>query len=86
MVVQPECVCAGTGGRVPTWRMIPGSSTESLALDVALQCRVPFDVVHRAAHLFKVGICCPHLCQTLMACIVWGQQGVALYVVKSQQV
>ena len=42
------------GGRVPTWRMVPGSSTESLALDVALQCQVPQEIVHRAAHLFKV--------------------------------
>ena len=42
------------GGRVPTWRMVPGSSTESLALDVALQCQVPSDIVHRAAHLYKV--------------------------------
>ena len=45
---------AGMGGRVPTWRMVPGSSTESLALDVALQCQVPPDIVQRAAHLFKV--------------------------------
>ncbi|DBA71802.1 TPA: hypothetical protein ACH3X2_010996 [Trebouxia sp. C0005] len=43
----------GMGGRVPTWRMVPGSSTESLALDVALQCQVPPDIVQRAAHLFK---------------------------------
>lgn len=62
------------GGRVPTWRMVPGSSTESLALDVALQCQVPADIVQRAAHLFKVspvkppsrtplcseGFCAPH--------------------------
>ncbi len=34
--------------------MVPGSSTESLALDVALQCQVPPDIVQRAAHLFKV--------------------------------
>lgn len=39
---------------MPTWRMVPGSSTESLALDVALQCQVPPDIVQRAAHLFKV--------------------------------
>jgi len=45
---------AGMGGRVPTRRMVPGSSTESLALDVALQCQVPPDIVQRAAHLFKV--------------------------------
>ncbi len=45
---------AGMGGRVPTWRMVPGSSTESLALDVALQCKVPPEIVQRAAHLFKV--------------------------------
>ncbi len=46
---------AGVGGRVPTWRMVPGSSTESLALDVALQCGVPLPVVQRAAELWKVG-------------------------------
>ena len=39
---------------MPTWRMVAGSSTESLALDVALQCQVPADIVQRAAHLFKV--------------------------------
>ena len=48
-------VGAGVGGRVPTWRMVPGSSTESLALDVALQCGVPLPVVQRAAELWKVG-------------------------------
>ena len=46
---------AGVGGRVPTWRIVPGSSTESLALDVALQCGVPLPVVQRAAELWKVG-------------------------------
>lgn len=45
---------AGIGGRVPTWRMVPGSSSESLALDVALQCQVPPEIVYRAAQLFKV--------------------------------
>ncbi|KAL3131455.1 hypothetical protein ABBQ38_007763 [Trebouxia sp. C0009 RCD-2024] len=44
---------AGMGGRVPTWRMVEGSSSESLALDVALQCQVPPEIVRRAAHLFK---------------------------------
>ena len=39
---------------MPTWRMVAGSSTESLALDVALQCQVPADIVQRAAYLFKV--------------------------------
>lgn len=34
--------------------MVPGSSSESLALDVALQCQVPPDIVYRAAQLFKV--------------------------------
>lgn len=64
------------GGRAPTWRMVPGSSSESLALDVALQCQVPPDIVYRAAQLFKVqnlshppppdllavslGNCCPY--------------------------
>ena len=49
-----EICLAGMGGRVPTWRMVAGSSTESLALDVALQCQVPADIVQRAAYLFKV--------------------------------
>lgn len=52
---ENELMCAMcTGGRVPAWHMVPGSSTKSLALDVALQCLVPFDVVQKAAHLFKV--------------------------------
>ena len=34
--------------------MVPGISSESLALDVALQCQVPPDIVYRAAQLFKV--------------------------------
>lgn len=62
MLTKPEVVtvvvclwvCAGMGGRVPTWRMVEGSSSESLALDVALQCQVPPEIVLRAAHLFKV--------------------------------
>ena len=51
-----EICLAGMGGRVPTWRMVAGSSTESLALDVALQCQVPADIVQRAAYLFKVSV------------------------------
>lgn len=68
------------GGRVPTWRMVPGSSSESLALDVALQCQVPPEIVYRAAQLFKVQplkssasprpplfpFCCPY---TAMFCV-----------------
>jgi hypothetical protein len=37
--------------RAPTWRIVPGSSTESLALEVATKCRLPPEVVDRAAHL-----------------------------------
>ncbi|KAK9832926.1 hypothetical protein WJX74_001881 [Apatococcus lobatus] len=38
-------------GRKPTWKMVEGTSKESLALDVALQWRVPAAVVRRAASL-----------------------------------
>jgi hypothetical protein len=38
--------------RKPTWRVVPGVSTESLALDVARRCRLPPAVVARAAQLF----------------------------------
>lgn len=38
--------------RFPTWRMVPGSSTESLALEVAAECRLPPRVVGRAAELY----------------------------------
>ena len=46
----------GMGRRVPTWRIVPGSSTESLALDVALNCAVPPAIVRRAGELYQVGL------------------------------
>lgn len=40
------------GGRAATLRMLPGSCTESLALDVARANRLPAPVLDRARHLF----------------------------------
>lgn len=43
-------------GRSPkraTWRILPGVCTDSLALEVALACRVPSQVVQRAATLYS---------------------------------
>jgi len=39
--------------RRPTWRILPGESKESLALDVARQCRLPEETLTRAAELYK---------------------------------
>ena len=38
--------------RRPTWRIVPGTSTESMALDVARRCRLPPEVVARAEELY----------------------------------
>ena len=44
---------AGAWRRRPTWRIVPGVSTESLALEVANRCRLPPRVVARAAQLYE---------------------------------
>lgn len=44
---------SGVARRRPTWRMVPGTSTESLALSVAQECRLPEEVVARAAELYE---------------------------------
>ena len=36
----------------PTWRMVPGASVESLALEVAASQKLPDTVLHRAADLY----------------------------------
>ena len=38
----------------PTWQITPGSSTESLALDVARQCKLPQETVQRATELYNM--------------------------------
>ncbi len=38
----------------PTCRMVPGQSTESLALEVAARSGLPSDIVDRAAQLYQV--------------------------------
>jgi hypothetical protein len=38
----------------PTWRMVPGVSTISLAFDVARRCAVPEPVILRAEELYEV--------------------------------
>ncbi|KAI3431602.1 hypothetical protein D9Q98_004652 [Chlorella vulgaris] len=37
----------------PTWRIVEGVSTESLALDVARRCRMPANVTDRAEQLYE---------------------------------
>ena len=39
----------------PTCRMVPGQSTDSLALEVAAKSGLPSDIVNRAAQLYQVG-------------------------------
>lgn len=36
----------------PTWRIVPGSSRESLAIDVARECRLPEELVARAEQYY----------------------------------
>jgi len=38
--------------RRPTWRVVPGASTESLALEVAAACQLPEDLLNRAENLY----------------------------------
>lgn len=45
----------GERGRRPTWRMVEGTSTESLALEVARECHLPPDTLKRAAALYQRG-------------------------------
>lgn len=58
MMMEVESVeNLGNGGnpdrrRKPTWRVVPGVSTESLALEVAVDCRLPADLVGRAGQLY----------------------------------
>ncbi|KAK9829858.1 hypothetical protein WJX72_008283 [[Myrmecia] bisecta] len=52
-----ELMGKGVGGKRPTWRMIPGICTESLALDVAMQQGVDSQVVQRAATLMQHYLC-----------------------------
>jgi DNA mismatch repair ATPase MutS len=44
----------GDGELEPTCRMVPGQSTESLALVVAAKSGLPANVVNRAAQLYQV--------------------------------
>jgi hypothetical protein len=39
--------------RQPTWRIIPGTSTESLALEVARDCKLPENALDRAEELYR---------------------------------
>lgn len=38
----------------PTWRMLDGHSTKSLALEVARSNGIPAAVIERASHFFAV--------------------------------
>jgi len=51
-----ESVVSSAGGRrlVPTWRMEEGECRDSLAMEVALQCKLPPAVVARASQLYNV--------------------------------
>lgn len=57
MMMDIEKVESEEGGqraqRRPTWRMVEGQSVESLALEVAADCRLPEKVVERAAGLYE---------------------------------
>ncbi|BDA51431.1 probable DNA mismatch repair protein MutS at C-terminar half [Coccomyxa sp. Obi] len=45
---------AGPGGRlVPTWRIEDGECRDSLAIEVAAQCKLPPDVVARASQFYQ---------------------------------
>ncbi|CAL8466240.1 g5776 [Coccomyxa elongata] len=45
---------AGPGGRlVPTWRIEEGECRDSLALEVAAQCKLPAEIVARASQLYQ---------------------------------
>lgn len=46
-------VASGKLVRRPTWRLIPGWSSESLALEVAAQCQLPNHVISRAEELYS---------------------------------
>ncbi|EIE20036.1 hypothetical protein COCSUDRAFT_58259 [Coccomyxa subellipsoidea C-169] len=39
--------------QVPTWRMEEGECRDSLAMEVAAQCKLPPDIVARASHLYN---------------------------------
>ncbi len=41
------------GLREPTWRMVDGVSTESLALEVARTCALPPSILRRANSLYQ---------------------------------
>lgn len=45
----------GQEQRRPTWRMVPGFSTESLALEVARECKLPESALNRATELYQSG-------------------------------
>lgn len=51
-LIHPPAQFCPQGGLVPTRRMLPGSSRESLALEVARDCQVPDRVLSRAAQLY----------------------------------
>ncbi len=53
--MKMEVVDDGRHGRRPTWRMVEGTSTESLALEVARECNLPHDTLKRAAALYQRG-------------------------------
>ena len=38
----------------PTWRMAPGECRDSLALEVAANCRLPKDILQRASEHYQV--------------------------------
>ena len=50
----------GVGAREPTWRMVDGVSTESLALEVARTCALPPSILRRANSLYQARLQHPH--------------------------
>jgi hypothetical protein len=53
-VVPVTSESRAVSGLRPTWRMVEGVSTISLAFEVARKCEVPRDVVNRAEELYMV--------------------------------
>ena len=42
---------------MPTWRMEDGECRDSLAIEVAAQCKLPAGIVSRASHFYQARVC-----------------------------
>lgn len=55
---------------MPTWCMEEGECRDSLAMQVAAQCKLPPDVVARATHLYNVKLLEILMPPPLVTCIL----------------